>query len=86
MANHKSAIKRIGVTQKKNLRNRMIMSGVKSAIKKFDSALTQGDEKVVNACYLSAVSTVDKAVNKGVLHRNAADRKKAQLAIKLAAK
>lgn len=52
MANHKSAIKRIGVTQK-NLRNRMIMSGVKSAIKKFDSALTQGDEKPLTLVILA---------------------------------
>lgn len=88
MANHKSAIKRIGVTEKKNLRNRMIMSGVKTAIKRFDSAMTMtaGDAEVIEAAYVNAVSTVDKAVTKGVLHKNAANRKKSQLAIKLAAK
>lgn len=86
MANHKSAIKRIGVTEKKNLRNRMIMSGVKTAIKRFDSAMTAGDAEVIEAAYVNAVSTVDKAVTKGVLHKNAANRKKSQLAIKLAAR
>ena len=86
MANHKSAIKRIGVTEKKNLRNRMIMSGVKTAIKRFDSALASGDEGAIKTTYTNAVSMVDKAVTKGVLHKNAANRKKAQLAIKLQAK
>lgn len=86
LANHKSAIKRIGVTEKKNLRNRMIMSGVKTAIKRFDSALASGDAEAINAMYVNAVSTVDKAVTKGVLHRNAGNHKKAQLAVKLAAK
>ena len=79
LANHKSAIKRIGVTEK-------IMSGVKTAIKRFDSALASGDAEAINATYVNAVSTVDKAVTKGVLHRNAGNHKKAQLAVKLAAK
>ena len=86
LANHKSAINRIGVTEKKNLRSRMIMSGVKTAIKRFDSALASGDEGAIKTTYTNAVSMVDKAVTKGVLHKNAANRKKAQLAIKLQAK
>ena len=79
MANHKSAIKRIGVTEKKNLRNRMIMSGVKTAIKRFDSALASGDAEAINATYVNAVSTVDKAVTKGVIKKNTANNKKAAL-------
>ena len=63
MANHKSALKRVAVTAKKNLNNRVITSRVKTAIKSFD-----------------------KAAAKGVLHKNNANRKKAQLALKLAAK
>lgn len=83
MANIKSAIKRIEVTAKKNLRNRMVMSGMKTAIKKFDKALTSDDRETVNTAYINAISTVDKAAAKGVIHKNAANRKKAQLAIKL---
>ena len=79
MANHKSALKRVGVSEKKNLRNRMITSQVKTAVKSFDKALASEDKAAVE-------SAVDKAAGKGVIHKNAANRKKAQLAIKLAAK
>lgn len=85
MANIKSAIKRIEVTAKKNLRNRMIDSGVKTAMKRFDKALTSEDKAAVNTAYINAVSTVDKAAAKGVIHKNAANRKKAQMAVKLKA-
>lgn len=86
MANHKSALKRVSVTAKKNLRNRMLTSQVKTAVKGFDKALAGDDKAAIESAYVNAVSTVDKAVGKGVIHKNAANRKKAQLAIKLAAK
>lgn len=86
MANHKSALKRVGITAKKNLRNRMETSEVKTAVKKFDATLATGDAVAANAAYLNAVSTVDKAAGKGVIHKNAANRKKAQLAVKMSAK
>ena len=85
MANHKSALKRVAVTAKKNLNNRVITSRVKTAIKSFDKSLEAGDQAAITA-YVNAVSTVDKAAAKGVLHKNNANRKKAQLALKLAAK
>ena len=78
MPNIKSAIKRVKVSKKKNLRNRMIKSGVKTAVKKYEAALTQ--EQLSNAS-----SALDKAASKGVIHKNAANRKKARLARKLAA-
>ena len=48
--------------------------------------MASGDEGAIKTTYTNAVSMVDKAVTKGVLHKNAANRKKAQLAIKLQAK
>ena len=78
MPNIKSAIKRVKVSKKKNLRNRMIKSGVKTAVKKYEAALTQ--EQLSNVA-----SALDKAASKGVIHKNAANRKKARLARKLAA-
>lgn len=78
MPNIKSAMKRVKVSKKKNLRNRMIKSGVKTAVKKYEAALTQ--EQLSNAS-----SALDKAASKGVIHKNAANRKKARLARKLAA-
>ncbi len=79
MPNIKSSIKRVSVNQKKNLRNRMVKSGVKTAVKKYNAILvnnTAEGEKGLNA----VASTLDKAVAKGVMHKNTANRKKARLA------
>ena len=86
MANIKSAIKRVKITEKQNLRNRIVTSQYKTAVKKFDKALESNDEALVNKAYTNAVSMADKAAAKGVIHKNVANRKKAQLAKKLAAK
>ena len=84
MANHKSALKRVGITAKKNLRNRMITSQVKTAVKSFDQSLASEDQAAINAAYINAVSTVDKAAAKGVISKNAANRQKARMARVLA--
>ena len=85
MANIKSAIKRVKVTAKQNLRNRMDKSELKTTIRRFDEALATGDAAAKEQAYLTAVSTVDHAASEGVIHKNAASRKKAQLAKKRAA-
>lgn len=78
MPNIKSAIKRVKVNAKKNLRNRMIKSAMRTNVKKFDVALNAGQ---ADAALLSATQgAVDKACAKGVIHKNAANRKKARLA------
>ncbi len=79
-------MKRVKVIEKKSLRNHMVVSQVKTAVKNFDKALASDDKAAVKAAYINAVSTVDKAAAKGVIHKNAAAHKKAQLTIKLAAK
>lgn len=84
MPNIQSAKKRVKVNATKNLRNRMIKTGVKTAVKKYQSALTQ-DAAVANAQLSATTSAIDKAAAKGVIHKNAANRKKARLA-KLMAK
>ena len=86
MANIKSAIKRAKVASTKNLRNRMVKSSVKTALKRFDTAIAAGDvaTATATAIYSETVSKVDKAVAKGSFHKNTANRKKAQLAAKLA--
>lgn len=86
MANHKSALKRVGITAKKNLRNRMVASQVKTSVKSFDAVVASGDQAAAEKAFSKTVSTVDRAAAKGVIHKNAANRKKAQLAKKLAAK
>lgn len=82
MANIKSAMKRVKVTEKQNLRNRMVKSALKTSIRRYDEALQSGDKDAAEKAYVHAVSTVDKAAAKGVIHKNTASRKKAQLAVK----
>ena len=79
MPNIKSAMKRVKVSEKKNLRNRMVKTGVKTAIKKYQVALTEGVAPAT-AQLSATTSAIDKAVSKGVLHKNTANRKKARLA------
>jgi len=81
LPNIKSAIKRVKVNQKKNLRNRMIKSAMKTQIKKFDTAINanEADVKLLSATQ----GAVDMAAAKGVIHKNAANRKKARMAKRL---
>ena len=82
MPNIKSAIKRVKVTEKKNLRNRMIKSAMKSQVKKYETAVSANE---ANDELLSTTQgVIDKAAAKGVIHKNAANRKKARLAKRLA--
>ena len=79
MANIKSAKKRIKVITKKTLRNKMIKSQTKTAIKKVLVAVNEGDKETATATLKGAVSAIDKAYSKGVYHKNAAARKKSSL-------
>ena len=82
MPNIKSAIKRVKVNAKKNLRNRMVKSGVKTSVKKFEGALIKGVDDAV-ATLPKTMSAIDKACAKGIIDKNAANRKKARLARRL---
>ena len=79
MANIKSALKRIKVTEFKTRRNKMIISSLKTSIRKFEDSLKAGNKSL----YRNAASIIDKAVSKGTLHKNTAARKKSRLAKKL---
>jgi small subunit ribosomal protein S20 len=79
LPNIKSAEKRVLVGERNNLRNRIVKSEVKTAIKKFDTAAA-GNDANAGSLFVQAASAVDKAASKGVIHKNAANRKKAQLA------
>ncbi len=79
MANIKSAQKRMRSDKRKNLRNRMVKTGVKTAVKKYSIAL-ENDLNQAPAVLSAASSALDKAVSKGILHKNTASRKKARMA------
>ena len=79
MANIKSAKKRINVIRTKTLRNKMIKSSVKTAIKKVDAAIAANDAAAAKAALVEATSLIDKAASKGVYHKNTASRKVARM-------
>ena len=83
LPNIKSAEKRVIIGERNNLRNRIVKSGVKTTLKKFDAAVVNNDAGAADLLK-QAASIVDKAASKGVIHKNAANRKKAQLARKVA--
>ena len=78
MANIKSAIKRIELTRKRTERNKAVKTGVKTRMKKFQAALEQNDDTATDKLR-ETFSSIDKAVTKGVLHRNTAARRKSRL-------
>lgn len=79
MPNHKSAIKRVRQNEKKRLVNRANRSTVRTEIKKLRSALSDGDKAKSAELLSGTVSAIDKAVNKGILHKNTAARYKSRL-------
>lgn len=83
MPNIKSAIKRVSVIEKKTLRNNMIKSGYRTAVKKFEEAIEAGDVKNAESLFVDATKKIDMACTKGVIVKNTAARKKSRLAKKL---
>ena len=79
MANHKSAIKRIRQIEKRKEINRSNRSKLRTSIKKLRVAVAGQDKTVSGELLLSSVSLIDKAVNKGIIHRNTAARHKSRL-------
>jgi small subunit ribosomal protein S20 len=78
MPNIKSAKKRVLVTQTKTLQNKMFKTQLKTDIKKYQAALASGDTALAQETYKVAVKKIDKAAARGIIHKNAAARKKSQ--------
>lgn len=83
MPNIKSAKKRVSVIEKKTLRNNMIKSGYKSAVKKFEQSLEGKDAEETKKLFSEATKKIDQACTKGVIEKNTAARKKSNLSKKL---
>ena len=79
MANHKSAIKRVRQNTKRNEINRSNRSKLRTQIKSLRSALASGDKERGTELLNPTVSLIDKAVNKGLIHKNTAARHKSRL-------
>ena len=76
-------MKRVKVIEKKTMRNNMIKSGYRTAVKKFEQALESGNVEEAKALFSEATKKIDQACTKGVLVKNTAARKKSRLAKKL---
>ena len=83
LPNIKSAKKRVAVTATKTLQNKMFKTSLKTIIKKYDAALSEGNKDAAALAYKAAVKKIDQAVAKGIIHKNNAARKKSQFTMKL---
>ena len=84
MPNIKSAKKRMRIEEKRRLRNNTVKSTVRTYLSKARSAITAAPaEETTEEAIRAAISNLDKAVSKGVLHRNNAARRKSRLMARL---
>jgi small subunit ribosomal protein S20 len=83
LANILSAKKRIKLTQKQTARNRAIRSAYRTAIKRYEQALAANDIEKAQELLQVAISRIDWAASKGVIHSNEAARRKSRLTKRL---
>ena len=83
MPNIKSAKKRVSIIEKKTLKNNMIKSEYKTAVRAFDKAVQEGKKEEAAELFKNAVKRIDIACSKGVIKQNTASRKKSNLSKKL---
>ncbi|RRC94562.1 MULTISPECIES: 30S ribosomal protein S20 [Schaalia] len=80
MANIKSQIKRIRTNEKRRIRNQAVKSELKTLVRKTREAVEAGDKEAALEALRVASRKLDKAVSKGVIHRNQAANRKSKLA------
>jgi small subunit ribosomal protein S20 len=85
LANTRSAIKRIRSNEHKRVRNKIVRTGVRTEVRAAREAQEGTDAEAARKATLAAVSALDKAANKGVIHKRNAARRKSRLMKKIAA-
>jgi small subunit ribosomal protein S20 len=85
VANIKSQIKRIGTNKKAQERNKAVKSELKTAIRATSKAVAAGDKAAATTTLGLASKKLDKAVSKGVIHKNQAANRKSAIAKQVAA-
>lgn len=83
MANHFSALKRARQTERRTALNRSNTSRLRSTLRDMRAALTKADKAAAEQAFRKTVSALDKAIQKGVLHKNTAGRYKSRLSARL---
>ena len=81
MPNHKSSEKRVRQSEKRRVNNRTHRTKVRTYIKKVRAALDSGKSEDIKQILPEAISVIDKSVQKGVMHKNAAARYKSRLTV-----
>ncbi|MBQ3158372.1 MAG: 30S ribosomal protein S20 [Clostridia bacterium] len=79
MPNIKSAKKRVDVNEKNRAINKAYKSELATGLKKYNAAIASGDLEVAKSLLNATVSLVDESVTRGIIHKNKADRKKADI-------
>jgi len=85
LANIKSQIKRNKQNEKRRLRNRVYRGSARIAVRNANTAMEDGNAEETQAAVLQAISALDKAAEKGVIHKNNAARRKGRLMRRLSA-
>ena len=83
LANIESAKKRMRQNIKRRVRNRMVRNKTRTFVKKANQLIEAGDQSAAIIAVQAAMSQLDRAAQKGVVHHNNADRRKSRLAQKL---
>ena len=79
MANTKSAIKRIKQNHKRRLRNRLFTGRARTFVKNARSSIEEGTPADARTATIAAIRALDKAAEKGIIHKNNASRRKSRL-------
>jgi small subunit ribosomal protein S20 len=85
MANHFSALKRARQTSKRTAVNRANTSRLRSSLRELRTAIAKADKEGASKAYRETVSALDKAIQKGVIHKNTAARYKSRLSARVKA-
>lgn len=83
MPNIKSAMKRDAKSKAEYAHNKAQKSAMKTALKKFEAAVAEGNKEAATGTYKVAVKTVDRAAARGLIHKNNAANKKSSMTQKL---
>lgn len=79
MPNIKSVIKDVKKSRERHARNVAVKSKIKTFVKKARTAIAGGDDVAIQTAVSAAISVADKAAEKGIIHKNAASRRKSRL-------
>lgn len=83
MAKSKTPAKRARKAEENRIKNKAFRSTIKTTIKKFDASVSDNNLESARENLIGAISLIDKSINKGIMHKNTAARKKSALARKL---